>query len=91
MLLLNIPSPQVIVHAGPRLSRALPFGPVPAKSLKVEYSSLECAVEVVDGVDDAIRHILAHGSSHTDAIVTDNGKIMISKLINKVKIADNKT
>lgn len=71
-LLHDLKEHNVIVHAGPRLSRALPFGPVPAKSLKVEYSSLECAVEVVDGVDDAIRHILAHGSSHTDAIVTDN-------------------
>ncbi|XP_065071424.1 delta-1-pyrroline-5-carboxylate synthase-like isoform X4 [Rhopilema esculentum] len=65
----------VIVHAGPRLAKALPFGPVPAKSLKVEYSSLECAMEIVDDVEDAIRHINEHGSAHTDAIVTDCDRI----------------
>ncbi|XP_065649444.1 delta-1-pyrroline-5-carboxylate synthase isoform X3 [Hydra vulgaris] len=62
----------VTVHAGPRLCRALPFGPVPAKSLNVEYNQLECAMELVDGVDDAVRHIHEYGSSHTDAIVTEN-------------------
>jgi len=65
----------VLVHAGPRLSRALPFGPIPAKSLKIEYSDLECAMEIVDGVDDAIRHIHAHGSSHTDVIITEDESI----------------
>lgn len=66
---------KVRVHAGPRLARTLPFGPVPAQSLKVEYSNLECAIELVDGVDDALRHIHVHGSSHTDVIVTENGKL----------------
>jgi glutamate-5-semialdehyde dehydrogenase len=27
---------------------------------------------VVDGVDDAIKHIETHGSQHTEAIVTDD-------------------
>eukprot|EP00794_Sanderia_malayensis_P005426 gene5426-6105_t len=62
----------VDVHAGPRLAKALPFGPVPAKTLKVEYGGLECAMEVVDDVEDAIRHINVHGSSHTDSIITGN-------------------
>ena len=64
---------QVLVHAGPRLAKALPFGPVPAKSLRVEYSSLECAMELVDDVEDAIQHVNRHGSSHTDAVITTNG------------------
>ena len=64
---------KVTAHAGPRLSRELPFGPVPAKTLRKEYSSLECAIELVDDVDDAISHIESHGSSHTDAIITENG------------------
>ena len=66
----------MIAHAGPRLSRQLPFGPVPAKNLRKEYSSLECAIELVDDVNDAIEHIEAHGSSHTDTIVTENGLLL---------------
>ena len=62
------------VHAGPRLAKALPFGPVPAKSLKIEYGGLECAMEVVDDVEDAIRHINVHGSSHTDSVITESGE-----------------
>lgn len=64
----------MIVHPGPRLAKALPFGPMPATSLQKEYSALECTMEVVDNVNDAIDHIHKHGSSHTDAIVTENGK-----------------
>lgn len=62
----------VVVHPAPRLSKALPFGPVPAKSLHKEYSALECTMEVVDDVKDAIRHINKYGSSHTDVIITDD-------------------
>jgi glutamate-5-semialdehyde dehydrogenase len=29
-------------------------------------------VKVVDGVEDAIRHIAQYGSAHTESIVTDN-------------------
>ncbi len=35
-----------------------------------EYLALILAVKVVDGLDEAIAHINAHGSGHTDAIVT---------------------
>lgn len=45
--------------------------------MHTEYSSLECAVEIVDDVDDAINHINTYGSSHTDAIVTKNGILKI--------------
>ena len=66
---------KVTAHAGPRLSRELPFGPIPAKTLRKEYSNLECTIELVDDVDDAISHIESHGSSHTDAIITENGSL----------------
>ena len=35
-----------------------------------EYLDLILAVKVVDGLDEAIRHINTYGSNHTDAIVT---------------------
>ncbi|MFS0738435.1 glutamate-5-semialdehyde dehydrogenase [Sphingomonas sp. 1P06PA] len=37
-----------------------------------EYLDAICAVAHVDGVTGAIAHIAAHGSHHTDAIVTDD-------------------
>ena len=42
--------------------------------MKREYSGLECAIEVVRNVQEAIDHIHQYGSSHTDVIITDNCK-----------------
>ncbi len=39
-----------------------------------EYLDANIAVGVVDGLDEAIRHVSAYGSHHTDAIVTDDTK-----------------
>ncbi|XP_022098225.1 delta-1-pyrroline-5-carboxylate synthase-like [Acanthaster planci] len=65
-------SENVRIYPGPRLSKSLKIGPAEAKSLKVEYGGLECAVEIVDDVDTAIQHIHKYGSAHTDVIVTEN-------------------
>ncbi|KEY68952.1 hypothetical protein S7711_04617 [Stachybotrys chartarum IBT 7711] len=37
-----------------------------------EHLSLTLAVKAVSGIDDAIAHINAHGSGHTDAILTSD-------------------
>lgn len=37
-----------------------------------EYLDSICSVTFVDGVDGAISHIAAHGSDHTDAIITED-------------------
>jgi glutamate-5-semialdehyde dehydrogenase len=37
-----------------------------------EYLDAIIAVRVVDGLDEAIRHVSTYGSHHTDAIVTDD-------------------
>ncbi|CAF1373945.1 unnamed protein product [Rotaria sp. Silwood1] len=63
---------KVKVYSGPRLSALLPFPPPPANSLRFEYGDLQCCIEVVDDVNDAIEHINKFGSNHTDSIVTEN-------------------
>ena len=54
------PAPEALVHA------AAPgdFGQ--------EFLSLTMSVKVVDSLDEAMEHIEAHGSGHTEAIVTED-------------------
>jgi glutamate-5-semialdehyde dehydrogenase len=40
-----------------------------------EYLDSIASVALVDGLDDAIAHIAAHGSGHTDAIVTEDAAV----------------
>ncbi|XP_072335874.1 delta-1-pyrroline-5-carboxylate synthase isoform X2 [Scyliorhinus torazame] len=63
---------QVKIHAGPKFASYLTFSPSEVKSLRLEYGDLECCIEVVDSVQDAIGHVHKYGSSHTDVIVTEN-------------------
>lgn len=63
----------VVIHAGPKLSSHLTFGPQPAKTMRHEYGSLECCIEVVNDLEDAVDHIHKYGSSHTDVIITEDG------------------
>jgi len=44
--------------------------PVSPEDWDTEYLDAICAVALVDGIDEAIAHIAAHSSHHTDAIVT---------------------
>lgn len=50
----------------PRIVAATP------EDYRTEFLDLVLAVKVVDSVDEAIAHIAAHGSHHSDAIVTAN-------------------
>lgn len=49
--------------------------PASAEDWDTEYLDSICAVRVVDGLDDALAHIAAHGSHHTDAIVTEDAGV----------------
>jgi len=62
----------VKINAGPKILDSITFGPPPAESFRTEYSDLECTIEVVEGIEDAINHIHTYGSAHTDVIVTED-------------------
>jgi glutamate-5-semialdehyde dehydrogenase len=51
-----------------------------------EYLDAIIAAKLVDGVDGAIAHIQAHGSHHTDAIVTEDSKAA-ERFLNEVDSA----
>lgn len=69
---------KVKLHSGPKLYESFKFAPPLAKNLHHEYSDLELTIEIVDDVNQAIMHINTYGSSHTDTIVTKNGKYNIA-------------
>ncbi len=46
--------------------------PATEQDWRTEYLDAIISVRVVDGVDEAIRHIATYGSAHTDAIITTN-------------------
>jgi len=51
-----------------------------------EYNDLKLSVKIVDDLSEAIDHINAHGSGHTDTIVTEN-KERAERFLNEVDSA----
>jgi glutamate-5-semialdehyde dehydrogenase len=63
----------VVLHGDPRARAAAPGIAIDAatdEDWDTEYLALEMAVGVVDSVEEAIAHINAHGSGHSEAILT---------------------
>jgi glutamate-5-semialdehyde dehydrogenase len=63
----------VTLHGDERARAAAPGVPIDAATEEdwdTEYLALEMAVGVVNSTDEAIAHINAHGSGHSEAIVT---------------------
>ncbi|MGD1050031.1 MAG: glutamate-5-semialdehyde dehydrogenase [Solirubrobacteraceae bacterium] len=52
------------------LAPDVPVVPASAADWDTEYLALTLAVAVVDSLEDAIEHIAAHGTGHSEAIVT---------------------
>lgn len=60
--------------------------PASDEDWNTEYLDAIIAAKVVDGVEGAIAHIHAHGSHHTDAIVTEDNAVA-DKFLNEVDSA----
>lgn len=56
----------------PRTMRIIPVEEATDEDWDTEYLDYVLSVRVVDSLADAISHINTHGSSHTDAIVTED-------------------
>jgi glutamate-5-semialdehyde dehydrogenase len=64
------------LHGDPRAQAIDPrIAPASAEDWDAEYLDAVLAVAVVDGPDAAMAHIAAHGSHHTDAIVTQDAAV----------------
>lgn len=63
----------VTVHGGDRSVSELGLSPAP--SVRHEYSSLDVTVELVSSMTEAIDHIHANGSGHTESIITQDGAL----------------
>ena len=64
---------QVKLHWGSKLLKLQNVFSSESADFSKEYSGKECTVEVVDSVEEAVGHINAFGSGHTDTIVTSSG------------------
>ena len=53
---------------------SIAMGEAGAEDWDTEYLALKLAVAVVDSVEDAIDHINAHGTGHSEAIVTEDAR-----------------
>ncbi len=54
-----------------RAAAVIPGTPAGEKDFDTEFLNYILAVKVVDSVDEAIAHIMAHSTHHSDAIVTE--------------------
>jgi len=60
--------------------------PASITDFETEYLDAIVSIAVVDGVEDAMRHIDTHGSNHTDCIVTNNAETA-TRFLNEVDSA----
>jgi glutamate-5-semialdehyde dehydrogenase len=76
--------------AGCRRVQALsvePIAPVDDDGWHHEYGCMKVSCKIVEDIDAAMEHIEAHGSRHTDCIVTDDA-LIAEKFLNGVDSAN---
>lgn len=61
----------VVIHGDERCAALIDCIPYHDGDYDTEYLDMAVNIRVVDSIDEAIAHIARHGSSHTDAIVTE--------------------
>lgn len=63
-----------VVFHGDQETRAILPDAIPAteKDWAEEYLSLDLAVKIVDGLEEALAHIARYGSGHSEAVVTND-------------------
>ena len=70
---------EVVLIAEPKAYRVIKNYPflqqANSASFDTEYLSLTCAIKLVTNETEAMQHIAAHGTKHSEAIVTSNKKI----------------
>lgn len=56
----------------PRAAALIPGKPAMPQDFDTEFLDYILAIKVVDSVDEAVRHIAAHSTGHSEAIVTED-------------------
>ena len=64
--------PPVELRLDPRAAAIIPGTPAGPEDFDTEFLNYILAVKVVDSLEEAIAHIAAHSTGHSDAIVTAN-------------------
>ena len=67
----NTPHP-VELRLDPKAAKIIPGTPAEEKDFDTEFLDYILAVKVVSGIDEAIAHIAAHSTGHSEAIVTSS-------------------
>ena len=62
----------VELRLDPRAAAIIPGTPAGPEDFDTEFLDYILAVKVVDSVEDAMRHIAAHSTGHSEAIVTED-------------------
>ncbi len=79
----------VLIHAEPEVLELITLSPkkeATEQDWKTEYLDYEISIKVVDGVEEAIDHINANNTGHSEAIVTEN-YTNAQKFLNEVDAA----